>query len=105
MCINTPVYLKWLLSEFTALGGKVRRQTLRHIHDAAEEDGSTASIVNCSGLQARYLGGVQDQKVFATRGQTVLVRAPHFKKILTHQGNVHFFPLHRSCVQCIDSLH
>ncbi|CAO3661309.1 unnamed protein product [Umbelopsis vinacea] len=86
VCINTPVYLKWLLSEFTALGGKVRRQTLRHIHDAAEEDGSTASIVNCSGLQARYLGGVQDQKVFATRGQTVLVRAPHFKKILTHQG-------------------
>lgn len=64
----------------------MRRQTLRHIHDAAEADGSTAAIVNCSGLQARFLGGVEDQKVFATRGQTVLVRAPHFKKILTHQG-------------------
>ncbi|KAH8556840.1 hypothetical protein BGW37DRAFT_474423 [Umbelopsis sp. PMI_123] len=86
VCINTPHYLKWLLSEFTALGGKVRKQFLRHIQDAADEDGSTAAIVNCTGLQARHLGGVEDKKVFATRGQTVLVHAPHFKKILTHQG-------------------
>ncbi|KAG2179982.1 hypothetical protein INT43_003769, partial [Umbelopsis isabellina] len=86
VCINTPHYLKWLQAEITALGGKVERRTLYHIHEAANEDGSTAAIVNCTGLQARFLGGVNDQKVFATRGQTVLVRAPHFKKILTHQG-------------------
>ncbi|KAM3582821.1 D-amino acid oxidase [Umbelopsis sp. WA50703] len=86
VCINTPHYLKWLMAEFTALGGKVMRRTLYHIHEAANEDGSTAAIVNCTGLQSRFLGGVNDQKVFATRGQTVLVRAPHFKKVLTHQG-------------------
>ncbi|KAI9274904.1 hypothetical protein EDC94DRAFT_509581 [Helicostylum pulchrum] len=54
-----------------------------------------AALINCTGLGARFLGGVQDDKVFPTRGQTVVVYAPHIKKTITHvstQGMTYIIP-------------
>lgn len=40
-------------------------------------DTSTQVVFNCTGLGAQTLGGVCDKKVYPTRGQVVIVRAPH----------------------------
>lgn len=43
-------------------------------------------VINCTGLGARFLGGVSDEAVFPTRGQTIVVKAPHIKRTITHMG-------------------
>lgn len=48
-----------------------------HVSEAADvhHSGKKASIVvNCTGLSARKLGGVEDKTMVPVRGQTVLVR-------------------------------
>lgn len=54
--------------------------TITHINEAF--DGSDI-VVNCTGINARFLGGVEDKSVYPTRGQTVLVRAPHITHTIT----------------------
>lgn len=44
--------------------------------DEAYTFGPVDLVINCTGLGARTLLGVQDTKVYPARGQTVLVRAP-----------------------------
>ncbi|KAI8644751.1 hypothetical protein BD408DRAFT_462051 [Parasitella parasitica] len=44
------------------------------------------NVINCTGLGARYIGGVNDEAVFPTRGQTIVVKATHIKKTITHLG-------------------
>ncbi len=54
-----------------------KRAVLKHISEAAQahHSGRTAEVtVNCTGLSARTLGGVQDGNMIPARGQTVLVR-------------------------------
>ena len=56
-----------------------KRAVFQHICDAAtrgvHHSGSTADlVVNCTGLSAYKLGGVEDKSMFPIRGQTVLVR-------------------------------
>ena len=84
-CINTPRYLKYLLNAFTDAGGTVLRRELSVDKGfsaalAAAEDvvsgegggGEAHAFVNATGLGARLLLG--EDKMFPTRGQTVLVR-------------------------------
>ncbi|KAL7749386.1 hypothetical protein RI367_005257 [Sorochytrium milnesiophthora] len=75
-CFNVPKYLTWLMRTFRRLGGKTLTKRIMHIDDGAAYG---AIVVNCTGLGAKYLGGVEDANVYPTRGQTVLVRAPHVK--------------------------
>ncbi|KAK3352247.1 D-amino acid oxidase-like protein [Lasiosphaeria hispida] len=83
VCINTVVYLPWLVGQCAARGVVFKRATLKHISEAASmsHTGRKADIVvNASGLQACRLGGVMDATVQPARGQTVLVRneaSPH----------------------------
>jgi D-amino-acid oxidase len=81
--INTPQYLQWLLKLFVRAGGDLKKATLVHIHDALAFCPNAQAIVNCTGLQARFLGGVKDGKVFPTRGQVAVVNAPHIKVTMT----------------------
>jgi hypothetical protein len=86
--INSPVYLKWLQSKFENLGGKLVQRAISHIDQVADlVDKGQFSVINCTGLGARFLGGVHDGAVYPTRGQTVVVNAPHIKKTITHVGN------------------
>lgn len=91
VCINTALYLPWLVGQCRALGVVLRRAVLRHVTEAAsyanlqvQPNGATAKdtavdhndtiVVNCSGLLACHLGGVMDAAVQPARGQVVVVR-------------------------------
>ncbi|KAJ5754893.1 hypothetical protein N7533_004436 [Penicillium manginii] len=77
VCINTAVYLPWLVGQCVRSGAVVKRAVIKHIADAANEHhtGQKADlIVNCTGLSAKTLGGVMDSKMHPARGQIVVVR-------------------------------
>jgi D-amino-acid oxidase len=77
VCINTAVYLPYLVSQCLKNGAVFKRGVLSHISDAAfmHHSGTKADlIVNCTGLLASKLGGVMDKSVIPVRGQIVVVR-------------------------------
>ena len=77
VCINTAIYLPYLVSQCLKNGVVLKREILAHISDAAvlHHSGATADvIINCTGLLASRLGGVMDQDVIPVRGQIVIVR-------------------------------
>ncbi|KAF3915232.1 hypothetical protein ABW20_dc0109053 [Dactylellina cionopaga] len=77
VCINTAIYLPYLLGQCLKLGVIFKRGVLMHVTEAADMhvSGKKADVVvNCSGLLACRLGGVEDQKVIPARGQIVIVR-------------------------------
>ena len=56
-----------------------KRGVLKHICEAAKvgvhhKDSVADVIINCTGLSAGKLGGVEDKTVFPIRGQITLVR-------------------------------
>ena len=74
--INSPMYLGWLASSCVRKGVHMRRGVLKHVSNAAtlHHSGHKADVVvNCTGLSARTLGGVEDTTVIPARGQIVLV--------------------------------
>ncbi|KAF9069941.1 hypothetical protein BDP27DRAFT_666457 [Rhodocollybia butyracea] len=78
--IDTPAYLRYLFSRFEKAGGKVVRGRLEHVRDVETQIGAQIdAILNCTGLGALTLGGVEDSNVYPLRGQTVLLRAPWVK--------------------------
>ncbi|KAF7846327.1 hypothetical protein BT93_L4533 [Corymbia citriodora subsp. variegata] len=79
VCINTSIYLPWLVSQCLANGVVFKRSIFEHVSDAAapgiHHSGHRADLViNCTGLSSLKLGGVEDTKLYPGRGQTVLVR-------------------------------
>ena len=77
ICINTPMYLSYLVGQLSKNGAVLRRAVLNHISEAAgmHSSGQKADVVvNCTGLLASKLGGVMDTDVIPARGQIVLVR-------------------------------
>jgi glycine/D-amino acid oxidase-like deaminating enzyme len=81
VCINTAVYLPWLVSMLLAEGVTIKRAVLTHICEAkdlhcgiAGDKAPVVVVVNCTGINARKLGGVMDETVVPVRGQTVVVR-------------------------------
>ena len=73
-CVNSPVYLRWLLARCQGMGARVVRQRLaggaREAFAFAERLGvrGVRTVVDCSGR------GFHDPKANVIRGQTVLVR-------------------------------
>ncbi|PGG97101.1 D-amino-acid oxidase [Blastomyces parvus] len=77
VCINTAVYLPWLVSQCLKNGVVFKRAVFKHIADAASvhHSGKKADlVVNCTGISSRKLGGVEDLKLQPSRGQIVVVR-------------------------------
>lgn len=76
ICINTAIYLPWLVGQCRKLGVVFRRGGVSHIdelntmHHTGDE---VHVIVNTAGMGSRTLGGVVDQSMIPIRGQTVLV--------------------------------
>lgn len=74
--VNPIKYLRWLMDQFETMGGAVKVRTLRHLAEAVHVgDVPSTVVVNCTGYGARTLGGVMDRNVYATRGQTILIKA------------------------------
>lgn len=77
VCINTSLYLPYLVSQCLKNGVVFERHILDHVSVAKtlHHSGEAADVVvNCTGISARKLGGVMDQNMMPARGQTVLVR-------------------------------
>nr|KAK5447224.1 D-amino acid oxidase [Exophiala xenobiotica] len=79
VCINTAIYLPWLVSQCLKNGVVLKRAIFKHIADAAASGvhhlgGAADLVVNCTGLSANKLGGVMDKTVVPARGQIVVVR-------------------------------
>lgn len=77
VCINTPVYLAWLVSQGLTKGIVYRRAVVSHVGEAraCHASGRRAEmVVNCTGLGSLKLGGVHDGKMYPSRGQIVVVR-------------------------------
>ncbi|KAF2665882.1 D-amino-acid oxidase [Microthyrium microscopicum] len=79
VCINTAIYLPWLLSQCLKAGVHLKRAVFTHISDAAapcvHHSGQQADLlIHCTGLSARNLGGIEDNTLFPIRGQLVIVR-------------------------------
>lgn len=76
VCINTAIYLPWLVGQCRKHGVVLKRASLNHISEASSlgPSGKADIIVNCTGLMACKLGGVMDTKVAPARGQIVVVR-------------------------------
>ncbi|KAJ5690396.1 hypothetical protein N7462_004788 [Penicillium macrosclerotiorum] len=77
VCINTAIYLPWLVGQCVKNGTVFERAVFKHIADAAHShhSGQKADVVvNCTGLSSRFLGGVVDEKLQPARGQIVIVR-------------------------------
>ena len=76
VCINTVIYLPWILGQCVKNGVVFKRGIISHISEAGSHhfSGYADIIVNCTGLSASKLGGVMDSNVYPGRGQIVLVR-------------------------------
>ncbi|KAE8370450.1 hypothetical protein BDV27DRAFT_140376 [Aspergillus caelatus] len=77
VCINTSIYLPWLLGQCARNGVKFQRARLESVEEARNlsHTGTPAGfIINATGLGSRSLGGVVDTKMLPARGQTVLVQ-------------------------------
>ena len=76
VCINTAIYLPWLVSQSLKHGVVFKRGVIKHVADAASHhhSGKKADlVVNCTGLSSLFLKGVEDKNIYPARGQIVLV--------------------------------
>lgn len=69
--------MKYLTKQATDHGVQIKYAVIDHVTDAAKQHHSGLEVdmvVNCSGLMASKLGGVQDENIFPARGQMCLVK-------------------------------
>lgn len=66
------------MKQFVNLGGLCQR---KKIHDISEVVIGVDIVVNCTGIRAKQL--VHDASLVATRGQNVLIKAPHIRKSMS----------------------
>jgi D-amino-acid oxidase len=84
--IDVDVYLLYLLRKIKDCGVIVRRATIEHIADATALHDShkpADAVINCTGLLASRLGGVQDASVYPVRGQLIVARGSVWGLITT----------------------
>ncbi|RFU80235.1 d-amino-acid oxidase [Trichoderma arundinaceum] len=77
VCINTVIYLSWLVGQCAKNGVVFKRAVLSDIREAKalSHTGQPANIiVNATALGSLKLGGVEDSSLTPARGQVVVVR-------------------------------
>ncbi|KAK5407974.1 hypothetical protein LTR06_007717 [Exophiala xenobiotica] len=74
--INTVAYLQWLQMQLLKTNVKFIRRTYNHIQTLMQDFPNAKVFFNCTGLGARHLGGVEDEAVYPTKGQTILIAEP-----------------------------
>lgn len=85
---NSPMFLKWMAGYVAGHGATFIRKKVDGIDQAFQVAASAVEdpalkprvLFNCTGIGAQTLGGVQDGKVYPTRGQVVVIRAPHINE-------------------------
>ncbi|WWC90317.1 uncharacterized protein L201_005250 [Kwoniella dendrophila CBS 6074] len=84
--LHAPNYTKYLGEKARSLGIPVIRYRLSSIDEAYNMNsiGKVNLVINATGLGSKALIGVEDDKVYPARGQTVLVKAPWVKECIFH---------------------
>lgn len=82
---NCPKFLNSVKNYLEANGVKFTQKKLSHISQAFLP--GTKVVFNCSGLGARSLGGVEDTNMYPTRGQVLVVKAPHVTENVMRWGS------------------
>lgn len=89
---NCPKFIKFLKEYLSGQGATFIKRKVSSIDEAFEvalkamaspdEPNNDENVVlfNCTGIGAQKLGGVEDADVYPTRGQVVVVRAPHINE-------------------------
>ncbi|GMM30309.1 hypothetical protein DAMA08_030540 [Martiniozyma asiatica (nom. inval.)] len=75
---NCPFFLGNFKNWLAKQGVKFVRKELTHISQAY--GAHTKVAFNCTGIGAYSLSGVKDDKCYPTRGQVVVIRAPHVQE-------------------------
>ncbi|OCF57834.1 D-amino-acid oxidase [Kwoniella mangroviensis CBS 10435] len=85
-CLHAPNYTRYLGDKLRSLGVPLIRHRLSSLDEAYNlpSTGKVNLVINATGLGARSLIGVEDDKVYPARGQTVLVKAPWVKEQIFH---------------------
>lgn len=78
--LNPPRYLAHLSAKVRRAGVPIIRARVSSLDEAYSIAGRTTLVINATGLGARSLLGVEDDKVFPARGQTITVHAPTVRK-------------------------
>lgn len=73
-----PFFLKNMRTYLENLGVVFERKQLSHISQAYASN--TKAVFNCTGNGAFSLSGVQDTNCYPTRGQVLVVEAPHIQE-------------------------
>lgn len=81
---NCPKFLMNFQRFLEKAGVQFVRKKLSHIQEAYQ--GDTRVVFNCTGLGARKLGGVNDEKCVPYRGQVVVIKAPHIQENVMRWG-------------------
>lgn len=68
----SPKFIATLLQYLQRRGVRVERARLDHIRDV--QAFAPLVVFNCTGLGARWLGGIEDERAYAARGQVVVIR-------------------------------
>jgi hypothetical protein len=86
LTLNAPKHIEYL---FRRLKDQYGVHFVRHRFptiQAAYSSPTTRVVVNCTGIAAKTLPGVEDEKCYPTRGQVVLVKAPRVKRNVMRHG-------------------
>ncbi|WWC63715.1 uncharacterized protein I303_106320 [Kwoniella dejecticola CBS 10117] len=84
--LHAPNYTRYLGEKVKSLGIPIIRHRLSSIDEAYNlpSTGRVSLVINATGLGSKSLVGVEDDKVYPARGQTVLVKAPLVKDCIFH---------------------
>ncbi|KAH8122622.1 FAD dependent oxidoreductase [Trichoderma asperelloides] len=86
LTLNAPKHIEYLFRRLKEqYGVHFVRQRFPSIQ-AAYASPTTKVVVNCTGIAAKTLPGVEDEKCYPTRGQVVLVKAPRVKRNIMRHG-------------------
>lgn len=100
VAITPERYLRWLQSQFVALGGKRKHVEISNLTDAMDDPQNTVDIiVNCAGMHAAGIQGVNDPHINKpVRGQNVVVRAKHIRKTISVKSKFYLVRIMETCM-------
>ncbi|ODO05717.1 hypothetical protein I350_04777 [Cryptococcus amylolentus CBS 6273] len=92
--LNAPAYLAHLGADVRSRHIPIIRARLSSLDEAYSlpSIGPVQLVVNATGMGAKSLIGVEDDKVHPARGQTVLVKAPGFKECVMQTEGFYVAP-------------
>nr|XP_019045105.1 D-amino-acid oxidase [Kwoniella bestiolae CBS 10118]OCF24035.1 D-amino-acid oxidase [Kwoniella bestiolae CBS 10118] len=84
--LHAPKYTKYLGQKARSLGIPIIQHRISSLDEAYNLPpiGKVNLVINATGLGSRSLVGVEDEKVYPARGQTVLVKAPWVRECIFH---------------------